>query len=250
MIIKEIILDVETPRYRTLIGRQGEHDTTKVKIDLSDYIARYGDGVATLMVRNPGDVDPYAVSLTRNGNSIEWIVGSESTISPGRGQAVLIWYPGDGGNAKTADIEFCIEASAINKTSIPLMDLINAINDKLKILTESGLDPDALREEMRAEIYAFFEENPVQGLEADFVTELINTYVTENVELLKGPKGDKGDKGPRGLPGLSVPTNGMMSFFVNDEGNLMVAYNDADEKPSVYIDEEGHLIFGEQEENA
>lgn len=247
MITKDIVLDVEKTRYRTNVGRQGEHAVTAVRIDCTDYIDKYGEGTATLMVKNPCEDEPYAVIIIRDGNSISWVVGNETTINAGKGHAVLIWYPGDSGDAKTADIDFYVEPSSINETAIPLMDLINMINDKLKILTEAGLDPNALREEMRSEIYAFFEENPVQGLEADFVTDLINNYVTENVELLKGPKGDVGDRGPRGLPGLVVPGNGMMSFFVNDKGNLIVAYNDVDEKPSVYIDGDGHLIFGEEE---
>lgn len=247
MITKNIILDVETARYRVVVGRQGENAVTSVQIDCNDYISKYGEGTATLMVKNPCEDEPYAVSIIRDGNFVSWVVGNETTINAGKGHAVLIWYPGNGGDAKTADIDFYVEPSSITETAIPLMDLINMINDKLKILTESGLDPDALKEEIRTEIYKFFGENPVQGLEESYVNELINSYVTANVELLKGPKGDRGARGPRGLPGLVVPGNGMMSFFVNDKGNLVVAYNDVDEKPSVYIDGDGHLIFGEEE---
>lgn len=63
----------------------------------------------------------------------------------------------------------------------------------------------------------------------------------------KGEKGEKGDKGDQGIPGLVIPANGMFSFFIKD-GNLIVVYNSGDTPPSLYIDKNGCLIFGEKED--
>lgn len=57
----------------------------------------------------------------------------------------------------------------------------------------------------------------------------------------------KGADGRDGKNGLVIPTHGMFSLFINDEGHLIVVYNGSDSPPSLYIDESGHLIFGERE---
>lgn len=48
-----------------------------------------------------------------------------------------------------------------------------------------------------------------------------------------------------GKDGIVIPSNGM--FTMEIVGNdLMIYYNDADKPPSLRIDENGHLIFGEE----
>lgn len=48
-----------------------------------------------------------------------------------------------------------------------------------------------------------------------------------------------------GKDGIVIPSNGM--FTMEIVGNdLMLYYNDADKPPGLHIDEDGHLIFGEE----
>lgn len=59
----------------------------------------------------------------------------------------------------------------------------------------------------------------------------------------KGDKGDKGDAGERGLSGTVVPANGFYSFSVDESGDLIVYYPDAEAKPQAELDENGELLL-------
>lgn len=55
--------------------------------------------------------------------------------------------------------------------------------------------------------------------------------------------GPPGPAGPQGIPGIVIPAQGAFAFRILDN-NLHIIYNDADSPPAVYIDGNGHLIFG------
>lgn len=210
MITKRIILDVESPRYRVLVGRQGENAVTAVEIDCTDYIQRYGEGTPSLVCKNPNENVPYAVHLLREGNIVTWIVGIESTGVPGRGQAVLLWYPDNGGEARTADIEFCIETSAVNNNAESVIMMIENLKEQIKQIQENGIDNDAIERI----ISEYLIEHPIEGITADAVRQMLTeytktndlnaafaNYVNAHKAELKGDKGDKGETGPQGIQG-------------------------------------------------
>lgn len=62
----------------------------------------------------------------------------------------------------------------------------------------------------------------------------------------KGDKGEKGDRGEKGETGASgdvgTTVEGFFAFHVNEEGHLILSYND-ETPPDVYIDDNGHLIL-------
>lgn len=74
---------------------QGEKNATCIRIDLSDYVARFGEGEAELLYRRPGDAAPYAVTLTRDGDVVSWTVSSLDVARPGRGQLQLVYTAGE-----------------------------------------------------------------------------------------------------------------------------------------------------------
>lgn len=80
----------------------------------------------------------------------------------------------------------------------------------------------------------------LKELENDLEEKLASGY-------FKGEKGDRGERGPQGLNGVVIPTNGMYTMDVEEDGNLVMYYNDADEAPDLSINEDGYLVFGEDD---
>jgi len=78
-----------------LLGRQGEHGATQVVFDLSGYIRTYGDGVAQLVVKRPGDPLEYAAVLTQEDDKAMWDIGPEWTQNAGQGYCYLHWFVDD-----------------------------------------------------------------------------------------------------------------------------------------------------------
>ena len=78
-----------------LLGRQGEHGATRVVFDLSGYIKTYGDGVAQLAVKRPGDPLEYAAVLTQVDDKAMWEIGPEWTEFAGQGYCYLHWFVDD-----------------------------------------------------------------------------------------------------------------------------------------------------------
>lgn len=207
MINKLIVLDVESPRYRVLVGRQGENAVTAVEIDCTDYIQRYGEGTPSLVCKNPNESTTYSVPLIREGTVVTWVVGIESTATAGRGQAVLLWYPNNGGEAKTADIEFCVEVSAVHNNAVSVIAMIEDLKEQIKQIQEDGIDNEAIERV----ISEYLTEHPIEGVTADAVRLMlaeyvktgelnaaISNYVNDHKAELKG---DKGDTGPQGIQG-------------------------------------------------
>lgn len=83
-----------------ILGRQGEHGVTQVLFDLSWYIKTYGDGVAQLTVKRPGDPLEYMGVVTRDGTTAVWEIGAEWTEIHGQGYCYLHWHV-DNDHAKT-----------------------------------------------------------------------------------------------------------------------------------------------------
>lgn len=77
------------------IGRQRENEARKVVIDLSGFIADYGEGTAVLIHQRPGDAAPYIVNAAQEGSTLTWTVTNTDTAFAGRGQAELRWMIGD-----------------------------------------------------------------------------------------------------------------------------------------------------------
>lgn len=83
-----------------ILGRQGEHGVTQVLFDLSWYVKTYGDGVAQLTVKRPGDPLEYMGVLTQDGTTAVWEIGPEWTEFAGQGYCYLHWHV-DNNHAKT-----------------------------------------------------------------------------------------------------------------------------------------------------
>lgn len=77
------------------IGRHGEHLATCVKFDISEWVSTYGEGTAQVMHQRNGDDTAYPCEITREGNTVTWIVTQYDVGVAGRGRAELQYYVGD-----------------------------------------------------------------------------------------------------------------------------------------------------------
>lgn len=111
--MKEINL---RPHQPILIGRRGENEARAVVFDLTAWLADYGEGTAALLLRRPGDVDPYPGVTEREGNKIRWIVQEADILPGGYGEAQLVWFVGESQVAKTEIYRTLAEESLSGET--------------------------------------------------------------------------------------------------------------------------------------
>lgn len=70
------------------IGRRGENEVTSIIFDYSAWLAEFGPGTVTLLVKRNTDADPYPVVLSHGeDNTAIWLVTSTDTAYIGNGQA-------------------------------------------------------------------------------------------------------------------------------------------------------------------
>ena len=74
-----------------ILGRQGENDVTEVGFDFSSWNTLYGSGTLSLSVKRPGDIIPYAVTLTINGDYGVWTISDLDTAYKGVGEIQLTY---------------------------------------------------------------------------------------------------------------------------------------------------------------
>lgn len=77
------------------LGRIGEHHSTQVVFDISEWVTVYGEGEPALFHQRQCDIMPYPVVTTRSGNKITWVVSSGDTACLGTGRCELLYYQDD-----------------------------------------------------------------------------------------------------------------------------------------------------------
>ena len=77
------------------IGRRGENEVTSIIFDYSAWLAEFGPGTVTLLVKRNTDLDPYPVVLSPGeDNTAIWLVTSTDTAYIGNGQAEFSYLVG------------------------------------------------------------------------------------------------------------------------------------------------------------
>lgn len=78
------------------LGRAGENLAQEIIFNVSDWLEAFGsEGGFSLLVRRPGDAQPYPVEVALADGSISWAVSDLDTASPGFGQAELMYLVGN-----------------------------------------------------------------------------------------------------------------------------------------------------------
>lgn len=91
--------------------------------------------------------------------------------------------------------------------------LFEQIMSKLAEISAGQVDEDKIRESVEE----YLADHPVSGtVTADDITFVVESYVAENRDSLKGEKGDKGDKGEKGSKGDkgNVGSNGKSAYEI------------------------------------
>ena len=77
-----------------LLGYQGESERTCVQFNLEAIAEEYPGGVVTLLVKRPGDTNPYPVLLVQDGDIYSWYIGVADTSFDGDGECQLTYQVG------------------------------------------------------------------------------------------------------------------------------------------------------------
>ena len=191
------------------VGRRGENEATRVVFDLTHLIDTFGDGVAVLVVKRPGDQDPYPVSLLRNEDQAIWDVTNTDTANKGYGAAELFWYQGSK-LAKSIAYEFYVGKDIGGDLSDPPDPYDSWIEDLTEIEAYVYQSARAAENAKNA-----IENMTVESatLPPGYQATVSKTTVLGRIKLFfgiprgdKGDKGDKGDTGPQGPQGLKGDT--------------------------------------------
>lgn len=160
------------------------------------------------------DTDKYLIPLSDN----ELLVTQPMTNKVGRFKGQLVEMDSDNNLISNSCVFACVVRESIKaedqyEIHDPSLDLwtekVKRLYDEVAFKLENG--------EFKGEPFRF------------------EDFTDEQLASLKGDRGDDA---------IVIPSNGM--FTLNIEGNdLYVNYNKADEPPSLHIDDDGNLIFGE-----
>lgn len=195
---------------------QGEKNATCIRIDLSDYVARFGEGEAELLYRRPGDAAPYAVTLTRDGDVVSWKVSKLDVAQPGQGKLQLVYTAG----------ETVARTPVLSTYAVPSLGQETDPPEEERPWYDKALQAAADAEEAagRAEDAAERAEAAAEGGGGGTSDLLWRPTVSEDGELSweqsasdtppepvnimgpQGPKGDKGDTGDTGSQGPQGPS--------------------------------------------
>lgn len=96
--MSRISVDVSSARIPVLqVGYQGENEVTDVLFDISSWITEFGEGVAQLRVKRPGnsEEESYVLSLTITDGIAVWTVSETDTFNKGNGKVQLSYLVGN-----------------------------------------------------------------------------------------------------------------------------------------------------------
>lgn len=162
--------NIPGPSWPILLGERKENAVTEVRLDYSAWIAEFGPGAITLMVKRPGDADAYPVALeTADGVAI-WTVSETDTAVKGAGRAEYVYTVGQQ-RAKTAVFATLTDPDIGEAGSTPP----DPYEDWVETLTELGAETlqnaqDAAQSAENAEAWAVGERGgePVSRTDETF----------------------------------------------------------------------------------
>lgn len=100
------------------IGYERENDARGFAFDFSSWAKEYGEGVLQLLIRRPGDKNPYPVVMSVEGSVATWLPSATDTAVEGTGKVQLIYTVGSV-IAKTAIMSVLISPSIGTGTTPP-----------------------------------------------------------------------------------------------------------------------------------
>lgn len=182
-----------------LLGRVGENRATRVLINLKSILSQYPDAIASITVKQPGQVE-YPAAVKQEGGILTWeITRADIGDKAGSGQAQITIQDADGTVIKTA-IACTRVSESLGDATAPVPDpvetWIDKATDTLADVKRAGNAAQAVADEVQRRLDNGDFVGP-QGPKGD-------TGETGPIGP-QGPKGEKGDKGDRGEQGDTGP---------------------------------------------
>lgn len=191
------------------LGRAGENLARRIVFNISDWIKVFGAGNISLLIRRPGDEQPYPVSVTLEDGLVSWVVSDLDTAHSGYGQAELI-YMVENAVVKSQVWQTYVAQSLdgsnpTDPTRDPWAEYIASVT-KAAVTAQQAAQKaqEALDRPPKIENGTWW----IWNAEAE---EYEDTHTSANglegpqgpigPQGPKGPKGDKGDPGPQGPQG-------------------------------------------------
>ena len=84
-----IVFNAENIPDKIFIGRQGENEATTHGFDIGEWVEKYGDGTADLLIKRSGESIIYPAAITREENTLFWTITNTETAIPGVHSATL-----------------------------------------------------------------------------------------------------------------------------------------------------------------
>ena len=87
------MITIEMNRPGITIGRIGENERTRIRFDISEWLAEYPDGQLTVLCRRPRDAAAYPVppsQIIRDGEALYWTLSDADLAQTGSGLCELV----------------------------------------------------------------------------------------------------------------------------------------------------------------
>ena len=236
---------------------QGENNSRILRVTIYD-ISGVQDAMSTAPVVNrPVDLTgtsvrlyvskPDGTTVFNDGNVVEPESGVaefeltyQMLAAPGQAACEVLISKTSGESLKTIGLTLDIQPSSM-ETAVESSNEFSALTTALSKVDTVADDMEDIMSASRQQMEETkaVKEDIIQKRDSGFFD---GADGRQGPQGIQGIKGDKGDKGDRGNSGVTVPTNGFFTLYVNSSGNLVATVADGATAPSFSI-RNGQLIY-------
>lgn len=193
------------------LGRAGENLAQQIVFNVSDWLAAFGaEGGFSLLIRRPGDQQPYPVEVTLAEEAVTWTVSNLDTASPGFGQAELMYLVG---NAvvksrvwQTYVAKSLDGSNPADPTADPWATYVATVTQAAAEAQQAAQKAqDALNHPPLIKDGTFWMWDPVTGEYKDTGSPAQGPEGPAGPQGKPGPQGEAGPAGPAGSQGIPGP---------------------------------------------
>lgn len=137
-----IVFNAERIPDKIFVGRQGENEATTHAFDIGEWVEKYGDGTADLLIKRSGESIIYPAAITREENTLFWTITNTETAIPGVHSATLE-YRVDEIVKKSRQFTFVVAASLTANTETapaPYQSYVETVIDTAQSAAQSAAE--------------------------------------------------------------------------------------------------------------
>lgn len=218
------IISVTAPYSGALqLGAVGTYNTRVIRFAVSCWADKYGPGEVSIVVRRPGEAEPYTAQLVDVQNGVAaWTISAYDTEAKGYGKAALIYTVDGVKKAESPTYATYIAPSIGTAAGVGSYELwLPDVDDDGDLSWTRSVSAEAP------------EPVNIRGPQGETGPQGPQGYTGE-----QGPKGDRGDSG------VTVPIDGFYTLWVDAAGNLYARIVAGGEAPPFSYDADtGNLYY-------